>query len=199
VTALALDPSAPLSAPSDAFRAYAAMGDDELERIFREHDGPEPEALSQWEWRGFNTPWWTRLLGIQKFIKAFDATPRGVEGWNIRVTQRGMDVPWAHKPSPEDPRAFGFFDVRRVDTKSRDHRYPRATLLDYGSSPRNRLTAIDDLTMKVLRDYVVQPDACDPNVMLGKAYIALGPFRLYSNFFVIERSRPIVRRLSSGS
>jgi hypothetical protein len=107
-----------------------------------------------------------------------------------------MDVPWAQQPSPEDPRAFGFFDVRRVDAESRDNRYPRATLLDYGSSPRNRLTKIDDLTMKVLRDYVVQPDARDPNVMLGKAYIALGPFRLYSNFFVIERSRSIVRRLS---
>jgi hypothetical protein len=34
--------------------------------------------------------------------------------------------------------------------------------------------------------------------MLGKAYIALGPFRLYSNFFVIERLRPIVKGLSDG-
>ncbi len=50
--------------------------------------------------------------------------------------------------------------------------------------------------MKVLRDYVVQPDAHDPNVMLGKAYIALGPLRLYSNFFVIERSRRIVKSLA---
>jgi hypothetical protein len=199
MTALALDRSALLSAPSDAFRGFAAMSDDALERVFRESEGPEPEALVGHEWRGFNTPWWTRVLGIQKFIKAFDTTPRGVEGWNIRVTQRGIDVPWTQQPSPEDPRAFGFFDVRRVDTKSRDARYPRATLLDYGSSPRNRITRIDDLTMKVLRDYVVQPDARDPNVMLGKAYIALGPFRLYSNFFVIERSRAIVRRLSSGT
>ena len=198
MTALALARSTALSAPSDAFRTLATTSDDALERIFAASDGPDPEALARWEWRGFNTPWWTRVLGIQKFIKAFDATSQGrVEGWNIRVTQRGMSAPWTQKPSPEDPRAFGFFDVRRVDASSRDNRYPRATLLDYGSSPRNRLTKIDDLTMKVLRDYVVQPDARDPNVMLGKAYIALGPLRLYSNFFVIERSRPIVKSLTA--
>jgi hypothetical protein len=195
VTALVLGGFAGISAPSNAFRGFAAMSDDALEDVFREADGPAPKALAGWEWRGFNTPWWTRALGVQKFIKAFDTTARGVEGYNIRVGQRGIDAPWTQQPSPEDPRPFGFFDVAPVDTKSRDAAYPRATLLNYGTSARNRLYRIDDLTMKVLRDYVVQPDARDPNVMLGKAYIALGPFRLYSNFFVIERSRPIVKSL----
>jgi len=40
-----------------------------------------------------------------------------------------------------------------------------------------------------LRDYVVQPDPADPDLLLGKAYLALGPFRVPSNFFVIERLR----------
>jgi hypothetical protein len=195
MTALALGGVSAISGPSDAFRGFVAMSDDALERVFREADGPAPEALIGWEWRGFNTPWWTRMLGIQKFIKAFDTTTRGVEGYNVRVGQRGLDAPWTQKPSPDEPRMFGFFDVTRVDPKSRDARYPRALLLNYGTSPRNRLHKVDDLTMKVLRDYVVQPDPRDPNVMLGKAYIALGPLRLYSNFFVIERLRPIVKTL----
>jgi hypothetical protein len=196
MTTLALRGAPAISGPSEAFRALVATGDEALERVFRDADGPAPEALVGWEWRGFNTPWWTRVLGIQKFIKAFDATARGVEGYNVRVTQRGLDVPWAQKPSPEEPRMFGFFDVAPVDPKSRDALYPRASLLNYGSSARNRLHKVDDLTMKVLRDYVAQPDPRDPNVMLGKAYLAIGPLRFYSNFFVIERLRPIVKRLA---
>ncbi len=122
MTALALRDAASISAPSDAFRAFAAMRDDSLEEIFCAADGPDPEALAGYEWRGFNTPWWTKVLGIQKFIKGFDVTARGVEGYNVRVTQRGLDAPWAQQPSPEDPRLFGFFDVARVDPKSRDNR-----------------------------------------------------------------------------
>jgi hypothetical protein len=41
----------------------------------------------------------------------------------------------------------------------------------------------------VLRDYVVQPDPRNPDVLLGKAFLAIGPMRFYSNFFVLERLR----------
>jgi hypothetical protein len=37
-----------------------------------------------------------------------------------------------------------------------------------------------------LRDYVVQ---LDDDLYLGKAYYALGPLRVPSNFFILERHR----------
>jgi hypothetical protein len=193
----------PLARPSTPYRELVSLDDASLESIFKDAAGPAPEALAGFEWRGFNTPFWTRLLGVQKFIKGFATTggtsqTPSVEGYNVRVSQGGLDTPWAQKPSASNPRLFGFFTVEPVDTTSRDNRYPRATLLDYGASRRNRWYLPDDLTMKVLRDYVVQPDPQNPDLMLGKAYIALGPFRLYSNFFVIERLRPIVKALGPG-
>ena len=46
--------------------------------------------------------------------------------------------------------------------------------------------------MKVLRDYLVTPDASQPDILLGKAFMQLGPFRLFSNYFVVERLRKAV-------
>ena len=40
-----------------------------------------------------------------------------------------------------------------------------------------------------LRDYLVQVDAANPDLFLGKAYYALGPLRVHSNFFILERHR----------
>jgi len=40
-----------------------------------------------------------------------------------------------------------------------------------------------------LRDYVVQVDPSNPDLFLGKAYYALGPLRVHSNFFILERLR----------
>ena len=77
--------------------------------------------------------------------------------------------------------------VRRdLDPRARDHLYPRAILLDYGASPRNPPGAVE----RRLRDYVVQPDPANPNLLLGKAYFAFGNCRLASNFFIIGRLGP---------
>jgi len=168
------------------------LSDAELDEICQAAKGPTPEQLSGYEWRGYNTPKWTGRLGIQKFIKGFFTVGSAVEGYNLRVTQNGLDGPWQQLPTPENPKAFGFFTVKPTNPNSRDNHYPNSTLLNYGESRRNRWHRIDDVTMKVLRDYVVQPDPGNPDLMIGKAFIALGPARIYSNFFIIERLRPAV-------
>lgn len=174
---------------SPAYEKLAASSRAALEDVFAQANGPEPDALAGWEWRGFNTPRWTRLAGIQKFVKGFDTTASGVEGYNIRVRQGSIQTPWVQRPSPEAPVAFGFFTVSKVPAGAL---HAGSTLLDYGASRRNRWWRIDDTSMRVLRDYLVIPDPAHPDVVLGKAYFEIFGSLWFSNFFVIERLRPAV-------
>ena len=171
---------------TDRFRELAQSSASHLEQILRASKGPALESLVGFEWRGYNTPWLTRLLGIQKFIKGFFQEGDRVEGYNILVQQNGLDGPWLDQPAPESPKRFGFYWVSQVDQASRDNFYPEAILINYGASPRNPAYGIE----RLLRDYVVQLDLANPDLLLGKAYLALGALRLPSNFFVLERLRP---------
>src|SRR5439155_21898284 len=105
---------------------------------------------------------------------------------NIPVAQNELDGPWLPKPTPANPRRFAFYTVTRVDPHTIDNLYPQAILLDYGASPRNPPGAVE----RRLRDYVVQPDSANADLLLGKAYFAFGRVRLASNFFLIERLGP---------
>jgi len=168
------------------FEALSRMDPEELESILRAGLGPKPETLAGFEWRGYNRPAWATLLGIRKFVKGFFVKDGKVEGYNIPPLQNGFDQPWISKPSVAQPKRFAFFVVRPVDPDSKDNLYPAATHLNYGESTRN--IAIDP--SRVIRDYVVQVDPQNPDLLLGKAYLALGPARVFSNYFIIERLRP---------
>lgn len=171
---------------TDRFRELAQSSNARLEKIMRASKSPALESLVGFEWRGYNTSWRTRLLGLQKFIKGFFREGGRVEGYNIQVQQNGLDGPWLDQPAPESTKRFGFYLVARVDRESVDNLYLEAVLLDYGASPRNATYRIE----RLLRDYVVQPDPANPDLLLGKAYLALGRLRLPSNSFILERLRP---------
>jgi hypothetical protein len=168
---------------SPRFRELAQMPNAGLEALLRASPAPAFEALIGSEWCGYNTPVMTRLLGIQKFIKGFFQGPQSVEGYNTPAVQNGLDGQWLARPSAEAPRRFGFYTVTRVDRAARDNYYPQALLLDYGASQRNPGGAIE----RALRDYLAQPDAANPNLMLGKAYFAVGRWRILAGFFILER------------
>ena len=168
---------------ADPFRELALAPNDRLEQLLRSAQGPAPETLAGCEWRGFNLTWRVKVLGLQKFVKGFFEAGDGLEGYNIPVAQNGLDGPWRPLPSPDNPRRYAFYRVMRVDPQAVDHLYPQAILLDYGASPRNPPRAIESR----LRDYVVQPDPANADLLLGKAYFAFGRYRLASNFFLIGR------------
>ncbi|MDP9341298.1 MAG: hypothetical protein M3Q23_04120 [Actinomycetota bacterium] len=174
------------------FEGLARSSIRELEPVLREGAAPDAASLTGSEWRGFNVGLKMRLLGAQKFRKGFFAGPDGIEGYNTPVRQGGKGGPggrgvpggpWTPKPSPERPKRFGFFLVKPVAPGGRDSRYPKALLLDYGASPRNPPRS----PTRPIRDYLVQPDPGNPDLMLGKGYMALGGLRLFPQFFVIER------------
>ena len=174
-------------------RALARLSPAELERAFVRGVTPDSEALVGWEFRGHNTPPWFRLLGIQKFVKGFYTDgDGGVWGYNSPVVQDGVDRPWRLKPSDDHPRRFGFYRVHPVDAAARDNLYLHALLLDYGKGDNPRLDPTAGL-----RDYLVQVDRDDPDLMLGKAYYALGPLRVPTfSFFVLDRHRRGVTELA---
>jgi hypothetical protein len=176
--------------PTPAALALEAAPWDELEHTFMCGATPELEALVGWEFRGINRfPLYPlpipNVLGIKKFVKGFfRAEDNRVMGYNCPVVQNVLDGRWRTKPSDTAPKRFGYYEVAPVDATRRDNAYLHAVLLDYGRGGNKPW----DPT-RGLRDYLVQVDAANPDLFLGKAYYALGPARLRTNFFILERLR----------
>ena len=186
-------PIGPLRAPglpSTAALALARAPRRELEVAVVRGITPDLDALAGWEFRGINAtppgaPPIARLAGIEKFVKGmFLAGDGRVMGYNCPVVQNVLDGRWQTRPSDADPKRFGFYTIVPVDPTSRDNRYLHALLLDYGQGGN----AAWDIT-RGLRDYLVQVDADNPDLLVGKAYTAVGAARLAVGFFVLERWR----------
>ncbi len=171
------------TAPSARYKQLTSLSNAELEIIMRTGTRPAEESLAGNQYRGFNTPAFASLLGIQKFVKGFLKEGPQLEGYNIAVQRNQRDGPWVTKPSNENPTRFGYYDVYPVRSEERDNFYPNALLLNYGTNQRNPFYRVE----RLLRDYLVLPEAGNPDLILGKAYLALGPFRLPVSFFILER------------
>ena len=189
------DARAPQLAPEPQPSArYLELGETkpaELERVFLRGSTPAMAELAGWEFRGMNQPAWARLAGIKKFVKGFEdraakdaGANTSVFGYNSPAVQNALTDDWITKPEGESAKRFGFYTVKRVDPTSKDNRYLHAVLLNYGEGGNGRF----DPT-RGLRDYLVQVDPNNPNLLLGKAFYALGPARIATNFFILERLR----------
>ena len=161
-----------------------------LERVFQRGKMPELDQLIGWEFRGINhLPLnalnLAYLVGIKKFMKGFYKGEDGrVMGYNIPVGRNALDGRWHLKPSDTEPKRFGFFEVAPVDPTARDNHYLHSVLFDYGKGGNPKGDPSNGL-----RDYLVQVDAANPDLFLGKAYFAIGPARLAMSFFILERHR----------
>jgi hypothetical protein len=182
--------------PSTRALALEQTSMHELEKEFMRGSLPSLDDLVGWEFRGINhlplnvLPV-AQLAGIKKFVKGFYREPRmepggpaptggkdgRVMGYNRGVRRNALDGRWHVRPT-----RYGFYEVAEVDATATDNKYLHAVLLDYG---RGGNKAYDPTSL--LRDYVVQ---LDTDLFLGKAYFALGPARVPSNFFILERHRP---------
>jgi hypothetical protein len=163
------------------YRRIGALPRRELEALIVRGQTPDPTALAGWEYRGMNTPRWAGLAGIRKFIKGFYRAEDGVRGYNLPVVQDRLDAPWR----PKRARPFGFYRVVTVDPTARDNHYLHALLLDYGRGGNPRLDP-----SRTLRDYLVRVRPGSDELLLGKAFVAVGPARLAVSYFVLERLRP---------
>jgi hypothetical protein len=167
--------------PTQAALALERSSHAALELAFVRGATPAIDQLVGWEFRGINHPVWAGMLGIKKFVKGFFKGDDGrAMGYNRGVAQNVLDGRW-HVGA----KRFGFYQLAAVDATARDNAYLHAVLLDYGKGGNKPYDP-----MRGLRDYVVQVDAANPDLFLGKAYYALGPLRVRSNFFILERLRP---------
>jgi len=115
-----------------------------------------------------------QAVGIKKFVKGFFREGDRVMGYNRPVARNALDGRW-HVAE----KRFGFYEVHEVDATSRDNTYLHAVLLNYGRGGNKPLDPTAGL-----RDYVVQ---LADDIYLGKAYYAVGPLRIPTNFFILER------------
>jgi hypothetical protein len=176
----------PTSAPSSEYRFLAGRSRSELERLLVRGETPSLEALPGIEYGGWNHPRRMAALGIRKFIKGFFRSESGEHhGYNTPARQDGLDQSWSARPDEEHPKRFGFYRVAPVNPEARDNRYLHALLLDYGRGENPRFDV-----SRIIRDYLVRPEPGSDELLLGKAYLCLGPARLYSNFFVLQRLGP---------
>ena len=158
-----------------------------LERLLVGGETPALAGLVGYEYRGYNLAPQLALLGIRKFIKAFFVTPAGaIYGCNTPVMQNGLTGPWCARPAEAAPRRYAFFRVAPVAAAARDNAYLHAPLLDYG---RGGNPLYDP--SRFLRDYLVRCIPRSDDLLLGKAYLALGPARVAATFFLLERRRPL--------
>lgn len=173
--------------PSLAARGLESMDLAELETVMINGQTPDPALLDGWIFRGINTPDWMRLLGIKKFMKGFHYKGTRLMGFNVPVKQDALPKPWRALPNDDAPKRFGFYEVTAVDATATDNHYLHGLLLDYGKGDNPFYDPSAGL-----RDYLVQVDADNPDLFLGKAYFALGAARVPTfSFFILERDRPI--------
>jgi len=169
--------------PSPRALALEQMPMRQLEKEFMRGGTPSLDDLVGWEFRGINhlplnaLPV-AQLAGIKKFVKGFYREADGrVMGYNRGVRRNALDGRWHVRPT-----RYGFYEVHEVDATSRDNQYLHAVLLNYGKGGNKPYDPTG-----LLRDYVVQ---LGDDLFLGKAYGALGPARIPTNFFILERHRP---------
>ncbi|MBI5246918.1 MAG: hypothetical protein HY923_07030 [Elusimicrobia bacterium] len=152
----------------------------ELETIMAGGRAPDAGSLVGWEYRGWSPAPWISLLGIRKFMKGFFRREDGlVEGYNVPVRQNGFDEDWIPKG-----KAFGFYHV--IPPVPPDIIHPNSLLIQYGISARNPFWKPE----RTIRDYIAVIDPAVPDVMLGKAVVALGSARIQVSYFVLEKMGP---------
>ena len=174
---------APRGASRHRYGTLARASNDELERVFRGGTRPAEEALAGWEFRGYNTLPLTAPLGFRKFKKGFFRDADGLAGYNVAIGGSGkLDAPWTPRTRKGAIIHHGFYRVRMAKPGEPDDLYANAWLIDYGLGKN---PALDP--SRVLRDFLVQPYADDPELLLGKAYVALGKRRRFVSYFVLAR------------
>lgn len=170
------------------YELLAKSKDKDLEFVMRSGTTPALGDLVGYEFKGYNTPFVTQILGFRKFKKGFfvgagQAVDNGeVSGYNVVVAQNRIDEPWKAKPNEQNPKRHGFYRVYKVRKVEIDNLYPNALLLNYGLGGNSLLNPA-----RLLRDYLVQVDPENKDLFLGKAHFALGPKRVFPSFFILER------------
>lgn len=152
--------------------------------LFRGGTPPALDEIIGWEFCGWNASLVPKLAGFQKFVKGFYRRPENpageCEGFNAPTIQNGLDGEWLALPADDEPKRFGFYVVRPAPGGPGT---PPSLLLDYGAHPANPRLEV----ARLLRDLLVRIEG-SPDLLLGKAHLALGRW-VFAGYFLLHRRR----------
>ena len=175
-----------MKAPSAAYLDVVRTPTRTLSKMLVRGEQPDPTALGGWEYRGVNMPATSRLLGLRRFIKGFTTDDAGrVHGYNKLVRGHDLAALWTVRPQRDGREAYAPFAVAPVDPEAIDNRYLNALLLDYSAVPDPEPGVAGRL-----RDYLVRVIPSSDDLLLGRAFIALGSRRVPVGWFALERMGP---------
>jgi len=147
----------------------------ELAALMASGSAFDPAGLAGSVYRGtsLGLPGWIERLTWKKFAKAFAREGDRIRGWNIRVEQDALDLPWRPRRRAGRPLTFGPFAVTASEA---------GVVLDYN---------VRGGVMRALRDPLVALDG-DADLLLGRSLIAIGSRRVPTpSFFTLERDRTL--------
>ena len=160
----------------------------ELEQLLKDGSRPTLKQLEGYNFRCLNLGFMLKLIGAQKFIKSFYSIDYHygsmLTGHNIVVKRGKPEVAYEKVFKDGRSKVQGVYLVEAENTNYK--KYPNTTLLHYGRGDNPWWQPA-----KRLRDYLAQPYADNPDLLLGKAYFSLGPFEVFGGFFVLERLEKI--------
>ncbi|MDP2343686.1 MAG: hypothetical protein Q8O67_22190 [Deltaproteobacteria bacterium] len=184
------------------FQSLTAMKGDDLAKVLAQGTAPAFSSIAGSEFRGWNVfgdigaKAVGTVMGIQRFAKGFFVRDGAadvdgldsIEGYNVKIQRGTQAEPWTAIPDDAHPTRFGFYKVWKAGLgEARAGRHEHALLLDYSQgNPKPGL-----FEGSGLKDFVVQVDADNPDLLLGTAYMTLGPITMPPSFFVAERLRKV--------
>ena len=181
--------------PSEDYLALIRTPPSKLRSVIARGDTPDPNSLAGWEWRGTNMPASSRLLGLRRFIKGFVLRETGsVEGYNVLVTGADLLSPMNERVQRDGRREWARFDIGPVNPRMNDNRYLHALLLDYGSMATSEAGIVGRL-----RDYLVRVVPGSDELLLGRAFIAVGRSRISIGWFALERLMTAQKAIDRGT
>jgi hypothetical protein len=172
----------PMEAIKYDFAALMRLPVRQLAAVYAAGTRPDPHALAGREYRGANRPASSALLGIRRFVKGFESQPDGsVRGYNKVVRGASLDAPWTASRRKDGRVAWAPFLVLPAP----DDRSAHSLLLDYGA-PAEPERGVP----RRLRDLLVRVEPGSDDLLLGRAYVALGARWVPVGWFVLDRLGP---------
>lgn len=152
---------------NNIFEQLACKPNEELEAIMRRGKMPDMGALAGWEYDGWNAFFLPKLAGMQKFRKGFLRMPdKSIKGYNSIMKAGALNDLWVYKLSSNGTINKWFFEVYPAREDRKANLYPNALLFNYHTGKNN-------LVEESIRDYVVQAEPGNNEVLLGKMYFLL--------------------------
>jgi hypothetical protein len=167
------------------FESLAKMDNGRLSLIMGEGAKPTLQDLVGYDFRGFNLQSLTKFIGTRKFKKGFYGDPDSghIWGYNIRVVQGKLSDPWISLPNNEVPKRLAFFKVFPADASGRHSEYPSSLVVDYSQWEDYFFLN----PTRYILDYLVHPDPNNRDLLVGISFFAIGSFRTFAGYFILER------------